>query len=202
MPFTLSTFKNAVGQGSRPNNFKITFSSPAGILAPTITNWDLLCKAAAVPALTIGVIEVPLQGGRRMKLPGDRTYAEWTATFIADQSHSIRSYFESWISAIHTNNFESTTRSASPGVTDYKSSITVQQLDLKGNDVLNGKYVLKEAYPTDISAIDLSYDTTDAIEEFSVTFQFAYYTDAASATTSAQPVVSQSSRSFSFGRRR
>lgn len=176
MSFTLSTFKNAVGQGSRPNNFEVSFASPFGIASPTgVTNWRLLCKAAAIPALTIGVIEVPVQGGRRMKLPGDRTYAEWTATFIADEAHRVRTYFENWISAIHTNNFESTSRSTSQF--DYKSNITVQQLNVRGDTVANGKYVLKEAYPTDISAIDVSYDSTDAIEEFSVTFQFAYYTN-------------------------
>ena len=30
-------------------------------------------------------------------------------------------------------------------------------------------------FPTEISSIDLSYDSTDTIEEFTVTFAFQYY---------------------------
>jgi hypothetical protein len=33
---------------------------------------------------------------------------------------------------------------------------------------------LYDAFPTDVSAIDLSYDTTDAVQEFTVTFQYHY----------------------------
>jgi hypothetical protein len=35
-------------------------------------------------------------------------------------------------------------------------------------------YELYDAFPTDVSAIDLSYDTTDAVQEFTVTFQYHY----------------------------
>lgn len=192
MSFSLSTFRNAVALGSRPNNFSITFANPTGngLAAPTInpipgqvvsTTWNLLCKSAAVPAMSIGVVEIPVQGGRRVKIPGDRTFAEWTATFIADQNHLVRKYFEAWVSTIHTSNFEAVSRTESPTtgttITGYKSDITIQQLNPNGATVTNGKYVLIDAYPSDVSAIDLSYDTTDSIEEFTVTFQYSYFTN-------------------------
>jgi|688.fasta_scaffold90703_4 hypothetical protein len=180
MSFTLSTFKNALGQGSRPNNFKITFGNPLGLNLPRFTStiadsgsYSLLCKSAAIPAFTIGVVEIPVQGGRRMKLPGDRTYGDWTATFIADQDQVLRKYFEDWIAGISTNNFENRSKST---IADYKQNIQVQQLDVSGNNIANGFYVLKDSFPTDVSAIDLSYDTTDTISEFSVTFQYSYIT--------------------------
>jgi hypothetical protein len=183
MSFTLSTFKQAVGLGSRPNNFKVTIASPIGLTLPTFTGiadataWSLLCKSAAVPGFSIGVVEVPVQGGRRMKLPGDRTFAEWTATFIADEKLAVRSFFENWIANIATNDFQRVSKvglTTSNITSDYKQNIQVQQLDAKGTNVIKGLYVLKEAFPTDISAIDLSYDTTDTISEFSVTFQYSY----------------------------
>jgi len=183
MSFTLSTFKQAVGLGSRPNNFKVTIASPTGLTLPTFTGiadataWSLLCKSAAVPGFSIGVVEVPVQGGRRMKLPGDRTFAEWTATFIADEKLAVRSFFENWIANIATNDFQRVSKvglTTSNITSDYKQNIQVQQLDAKGTNVIKGLYVLKEAFPTDISAIDLSYDSTDTIEEFSVTFQYSF----------------------------
>jgi len=182
MAFKLSQFKTALEQGSRPNNFKITFGKPFTLAnpsfitpsvgtAPDATQYAVLCKAAAIPAFTIGVVEIPLQGGRRMKLPGDRTYGEWTASFIADESFGVRKFFETWMAGISTNNFENSSKST---IADYKQNIEVQQLDVTGSNVTSGLYVLKDSFPTDVSAIDLSYDSTDAISEFSVTFQYSY----------------------------
>ena len=36
-------------------------------------------------------------------------------------------------------------------------------------------YTFYDIFPTEVSAIDLSYDSADAIEEFSVTFQVQYW---------------------------
>jgi hypothetical protein len=37
------------------------------------------------------------------------------------------------------------------------------------------KYIFEDIFPTNISAIDLSFDTSDAIEEFTVEFQVNYW---------------------------
>lgn len=178
MSFTISQFKAALGEGARPNLFTVTFTSPnAGI---GLGNSNLLCKAAALPGFTVGVIEVPMQGGRRVKLPGDRTFAEWTATFIADEGHVVRKGFEDWMASIVNPNFESTTKGNFPSGAavannyNYKQNITVAQLGQDGKPIQT--YLLKEAFPTDVSQLDLSYDTTDAIAEFTVTFQYSYFT--------------------------
>ena len=172
MPFTISQFNRAIADAARPNQFTISFTPPSGV---TIPNAGILCKSAAIPGLTIGVIEVPLQGGRRMKLPGDRTFAEWTATFIADQSHGLRSGFEKWMAGIVNFNFNTAAKASGQITGDYKQNIVIQQLNSNGSPVTGGTYTLKDAFPTDISQIDLSYDTTDTIEEFTVTFQYTYY---------------------------
>lgn len=173
MPFTLSQFNTQIADAARPNQFTVTFTPPSGV---TIPNSSLLCKSGAIPGMTIGVIEVPVQGGRRIKLPGDRTFAEWTATFIADPQLGIRAGFEKWMSGIANSDYNTDQKASGLISGDYKQTIVVQQLNAKGDPVNGGTYTLKEAFPTDISAIDLSYDTTDAIEEFTVTFQFTYFT--------------------------
>jgi hypothetical protein len=38
------------------------------------------------------------------------------------------------------------------------------------------KYQLWYAFPTSVSQIDLAYDSNDQIEEFSVEFQYSYWT--------------------------
>ena len=167
MSFSVTNFKNELRGGSRPNLFNVTIVPPAGI---PLANHSILCKAAAIPNLTLGVIEVPFRG-RRVKLPGDRTFAEWTVTFINDERLQISKDFETWMSYVNGNDFGSANLRESSA--DYRTTITVQQL--KENDTVSKTYKLVEAFPTDVSAIDLSYDTTDAIEEFTVTFQYSYF---------------------------
>ena len=60
MSFSISTFNNALAGGIRPNQFSIEIATPpTGI---TLTSFPILCKAAAVPGMTIGLIEVPFRG--------------------------------------------------------------------------------------------------------------------------------------------
>jgi hypothetical protein len=168
MSFSVTAFRTNLLTGSRPNLFNVTINTPSGISIP---NHTILCKGAAVPGMTVGVIEVPYKG-RRIKIPGDRTFAEWTATFISDERHRLRAGFEAWMARISSNNFDSASLRTS--ISDYRTNITVQHL--KDDGRISKTYTLKEAFPTDVSQIDLSYDTTDAIQEFTVTFQYSYFT--------------------------
>ena len=168
---TISTIKNNLSTGARPNLFNVSITPPGGLTTTLPTNANLLCKSGQVPSYTIGMIEVPFRG-RRIKVPGDRTFAEWTTTFIVDQSFSIRKYFEEWANSIKSRDYTSPTLGAS-GLT-YYGTINVSQLS-SDNTVVR-TYSLKDAFPTDVSQIDLSYDSTDAIEEFTVTFNYHYFT--------------------------
>ncbi len=174
---TLSQFKSKlVGGGARPNLFEVELTTlPAGI------TWDAevfryLCKAAALPASNIAQIDVPFRG-RIFKVAGDRTFEPWTVTIINDEDFIIRTAIESWMDQISklSNNLGATEPSS------YMTDATVYQLgrgsvknsrDSEGevNAVLK-EYKFIDIFPTSISAIDLSYDTGDAIEEFTVDFQ-------------------------------
>jgi hypothetical protein len=171
MSFSIDLFRNSLNGGVRPNLFTMSLSGPAGGGVTGLTNFTTLCKAGAIPALTLGIIEVPFRG-RRAKIPGDRSYGEWTATFINTADQSLRAGFETWLTYIADNDY-STISISSKSATDYKSTITINQLKDDGTSLKT--YVLQNAFPSDVSAIDLSYDTVDAIEEFTVTFQYSHF---------------------------
>lgn len=170
---TISNITAALKSGARPNLFNVALTSPnTGVTLPT--NSALLCKATSIPAYTIGMIEVPFRG-RRVKVPGDRTFAEWTATFIVDQAFSMRKHFESWMNLIKASDFTSTShRAVTATNTDYYATADVSQLADDGSKVRT--YKLIDVFPTDVSQIDVSYDSTDAAEEFTVTFNYHYFT--------------------------
>ena len=169
MSFSINTFRSALDGGARPNLFQFSLGAvPSGV---TLTDFTTMCKAGAIPAMTLGIIEVPFRG-RRAKIPGDRSFGEWTATFINSADQSMRAGFETWLAYIATNDFTTSVISTKSAI-DYKSTITINQL--KDDGTVLKTYALQNAFPSDVSAIDLSYDTVDAIEEFTVTFQYSHF---------------------------
>lgn len=168
----LSTLKDNLAGGSRPNLFQVDITYPAGV-TDAVTNETLLCKAAAIPAMTMGQVEVPFKG-RTIKLPGDRSFAEWAPTFISDGAFALRTKMENWINYIKSGDFSAATQRDSTTINDYYGTILVKQLD--DFDAVVRTYQLELAFPTDLSAMEVSFDTVDAIQEFSVTFQYSYFT--------------------------
>ena len=155
------------GGGARPNLFKATINYP------TYVNGDVelssfLCKAAQLPASTVGNIVIPFRG-RQFKMAGDRTFDTWAVTIINDTDFSIRDAMERWMNGI--NNHNANTGLATP--IDYESDLIVDQLDKDGSIIKT--YNFRGAFPTAISPIDLSFDATDIIEEFIVEFQYQYW---------------------------
>ena len=166
--FSIDTFREKLNGGSKANLFRMVIDLEESITGVDLTNFSVLCKSGAIPAFTLGVIEVPFRG-RRIKIPGDRTYGDWTATFVNDDSQNIRKSFDNWLNSIVNVDGEQALRN---GTETYRSTITINQLRPDGT--IARIYQLYDAFPTDVSAIDLSYDTTDAIQEFTVTFQYHY----------------------------
>jgi hypothetical protein len=168
--FSIDTFRQKLNGGSKANLFKIEIkvNEIGGIDGVDLNNLTILCKSGAIPAFTLGIIEVPFRG-RRIKIPGDRTYADWTATFVNDDSQNIRKSFDNWMNNIINVNGENSLRDST---SSYRCTIVVNQLRPDGTTART--YELYDAFPTDVSSIDLSYDTTDAVQEFTVTFQYHY----------------------------
>tara|TARA_R100001463_G_scaffold9829_1_gene29251 strand:- start:445 stop:1044 length:600 start_codon:yes stop_codon:yes gene_type:complete len=169
----ISDFKSKLtGGGARPNLFEVVLAFPT-LVSPVNENEVLqksrfLVKAAALPASTIAPVEIPFRG-RILKVAGDRTFETWTITVINDTDFMIRSAMEKWMNTI--NKLEDATGITNP--VDYQSDALVHQLDRDGSTLRSYKF--KSIFPTNISTIDLSYETTDTIEEFTVEMQVHYW---------------------------
>ena len=178
MATKLSNFISDIGQGVKPNMFIVDIAFPKEVSGAEgdADMINLLCKSAALPASNLGVIEVPFRG-RTVKIAGDRTFDTWTATFVNDKEMKIRAYFEQWLAQINsheTNNSPLFTPSETDG---YTRLVKVKQLEKNASEsgeVLR-QYDLHYAFPTNVSQIDLAYDSNDQIEEFTVEFQYSYW---------------------------
>jgi hypothetical protein len=170
---TISDFKSKLsGGGARPNLFEVELAFPTAAKPANQTEVlekaRFLVKAAALPASTIASVDVPFRG-RILKVAGDRTFETWTITIINDVDFSIRSAFEKWMNVI--NRMNDATGVTDPGA--YYKDAKVKQLDRNGG-VLR-VYKFWDIFPTNISTIDLSYETTDTIQEFTVEMQVHWW---------------------------
>ena len=178
-PLGLLTFQQAIRGGVRPNLFQVThvWDIP-GVVTPSIAEVEepvtYMCKSAALPATNVGTVELPFRG-RVVKVPGDRTYETWTATFYNDDSFALRSAYEKWIAV--TNGAD--TNTAETDIGDVFKSIKVSQLDkFSGGanklEILR-TYELVGAWPVSVGQIAVAYDNNDSYEEFDVEFAYQYH---------------------------
>ena len=174
---TISQFKSAlIGGGARPNLFEVELTTlPAGI------SWDAdsfryMCKAAQLPAQNVANIDVPFRG-RIFKVAGDRTIDTWTVTVINDEGFVLRNAFEEWAEFIAKLDTNLGATDPSAYMTNAKvfqlgrgSSTSSKSSEGTSNAVLK-EYEFVDIWPSNVAAIDLSYDSSDTIEDFTVEFQ-------------------------------
>ena len=144
-------------------------------------------RQRALPASNVAPIDVPFRG-RILKVAGDRTFDTWTVTVINDEDFKLRSAFELWMNGI--SKLDNNTGATQPS--SYMANAIVHQLgrgadkgrhSTTNSDIAGGTaikplrtYMFNDIFPTNISQIDLSYDTGDTIEEYTVEFQVQYWT--------------------------
>ena len=189
---TLSKFHSKLqGGGARPNLFEVQIPNlPDAALNSTPNadwgtdiqeNFSIMCKAANLPASNVASIDVPFRG-RTLKVAGDRTIDNWTITVINDENFAIRNVMEAWMNSIArlSNNTGATRpeaymidaevhqlgRGYSQGTQSGRNSSSAG--DTKVKPLKSYKFI--DIFPVSVAAIDLSYDSSDTIEEFTVEF--------------------------------
>ena len=188
MAFNINEFRSQMqGDGARPNLFEVTLPFPAFSLPGNAqTKLSFLCKTAQLPGSSLGTIPIKYFG-RELKFAGNRSFQDWSITIINDEDFLIRNAFERWMNEM--NKLENATGATNPS--SYMADAYVHQLgrgagtrsSTNNSSLVNGSaitplrtYKFYSIFPTNVSAIDLSYDSENTIEEYSVEFQVLYWT--------------------------
>jgi hypothetical protein len=160
MAFSIDSFKNSAipAGGYRPALFDVQVTRLG-------QEMNFLCQSSQVPAMTMGVIEVPYFG-RKIKVAGDRTYAEWTTLCMIEEDFTVRDKLEQWQEDI--NGAESNFRK--DVFEGYKKPASVKLYDKQGG--VARTYNLDSCWPSDVGAIELDWNTTDTIGTYTVTWSF------------------------------
>jgi hypothetical protein len=106
--------------------------------------------------------------GRTVKYAGDRDYPDWTVSVFNDEDFPVRNLLESWSNKM--NQVISNTMTDDVFPTGYKQSAQVIQYGKDGT-ALKG-YILDGAFPINVDAMALSWDSVNQIQTFDVTFSY------------------------------
>ena len=173
-PFDIEAFKaqGLVYGGARPGLFQLALTPPpaAGLDLISARKFEYAAQAASIPESNLGDIQVPYFG-RKIKVAGDRDFADWNVTIMNDEDFGVRSMFEKWSNAM--NRLISNTRQADMSTENYKADMEVIQYSKTG-EVLRA-YQFVGAWPKTVSSVELDWNTTNTIETFSVTFAYDYW---------------------------
>lgn len=167
----ISDFKaQMIGGGARANQFRVELAFPSYVQAGALVglNSQFLCKAAQLPASTVDNTQV-FYRGRPVNFAGERTFQPWTITVYNDTTFTIRNAMERWSDGVL--NHGQTNGRVNPR--DYQVDLLVYQLDRNGATVKSYKFV--DAYPTNVTAINLDYETNNQLETFEVEFTYNYW---------------------------
>jgi hypothetical protein len=164
----LYAIKEKLKAGARPNKYRLHLPSVEG--GPSAEDQDILAKAASLPEASIGVIDVYNQG-RKLPIAGDKTYSStWDVTFYNTQALELRGMMEKWmkqIDDVHEHNREWQFNK------EYMQDLKVEQLD--GQNEVKATYEIYNAWPSNISSVDLADDAQDTVSEFTVTFTYSHW---------------------------
>jgi hypothetical protein len=174
MPFNINTFKSngLVYGGARPSLFSVYLSVPQGIGIDSVSvdKFRFVCRATELPASAVSSIEIPYFG-RKIKVAGERAFADWSVTVMNDEDFAVRSMFETWSNAL--NRMVSNVRDPNINAENYKTDLEIIQYGKDGSVIRS--YQLVGAFPTEIGNIGLDWDSANAVESFSVNFSYDYW---------------------------
>lgn len=159
---TIDEFTGKFTIGARANLFKVTIPE----LGDKV---EFLCKAASLPGKTINPIEVKYLNNT-IKVAGDATFEDWTVTILNDEDNAIRKKVIDWMEKIKAN----AETKGDPNSSYFKDA-EVQGIKRDGSPNGDAYFKFKNLWPSAMDAVELSFDTSDTIQEFGVTFSYSHW---------------------------
>ena len=191
MAFNLDQFRNNLKDGgARPSLFEAELRWPqsvtTGVDAAAASRF--MVKVAELPASTMAPIQVGYFG-RKLNVIGDRSFAPFTVTVINDEDFIIRRALEEWIDRMAGADSAVSQYRGGSGDGGYTTTLDVTQFGRRGEGQRLRTYQFVGAFPTELAAIPLGWDTTDAIEEYTCTFTYQWWEVRGDIPTRDAPLV-------------
>lgn len=161
MSLQINTFTAAFGDGGlRPNLFTVYI--------PSLIDIQFFAKAASLPGSEIGQAIANYQG-REIKLPGNRTFNDWTISVYLDPDFRIKDAFDKWSNQINSHNSNVGPRY----INSFLKDATVDSYRRDGS--IAKRYTLHSIWPSSISDVALDWSDNDNLAVMDVTLTVAEF---------------------------
>jgi len=175
--------ERTLGDGARPTKFDVIFE-----FTNIKTGFDkdsmlAMAKAASFPSKAHTSIDFKYKG-RSIPLKGQVKYTQiWECTFYLTEDHKLKNAFEIWIEALdQKHNYYNVADTANVSNTqiihsknNYVREIKIHQKNFDDSSI-TAEYTLHNAFPTEVSAIQTSYESIGQVQEFTVIFAYSHFT--------------------------
>ena len=166
----LQELKTTLSMGARSNKYKIMLAAPIG--ATDDFTIDTVGKGGAIPAKTMGTIDIWTQG-RKLVVAGDAQFENtWSLSFWNTPDHKLRDGFDTWL--LYIDDMEGHKRGAYTHSNYMTEGAQIWQLNTSDNSVM-AVYNFYNLWPTSISAIDMADESIDEISTFDVEFAYSHW---------------------------
>ena len=170
--FHVNYLKDQFEDIARPNLFKVFIAPPDPLMADwsqANNNLMVLAKSTKIPSMTVKEY-VYQRAGQKIHIPtGEVEHGEASITFYNDSNFTLRSMFNRWM-RLGLHNWEY--NMGSVPLLALSGQVTIYHYDYNLDPVYKVK--LMNAWPKSISEIELSQDTENTAEEFTVEFNYSY----------------------------
>ena len=169
--FSLAKLKTALSKGgARSNLFEFTITkSPIDVgKVKKFADLAYLCSVSAIPGVEITPIE-RAHYGRMIKFPGDMVFADFTTTIYQTEGGLEHTNILTWMDNINAPNANIMKTETTSGM-NHTGTGKLFARTKGGGTALTTTFM--DMFPTSVSEIALSYDTTSDFEQFDVTWAY------------------------------
>ena len=162
---TITDFKNVVQQNggfAKANRFNVEITNVPGVGDNSARNLSFMCESVSIPGKQITTLDYDNGTRRPIKIPTGIIDDDVTVTFNLTNNYFVKHGFDTWLARIIDEQY------LLSYVNEYARDVKISQLDESDNEVYT--VTLENAYPFQVSAIELSNSSTDAISTVTVTF--------------------------------
>jgi hypothetical protein len=170
--FHVNFLKNKFADLARSNQFKVFIHPPKELKV----DWDsskngllVLVKAAKIPSITTKEF-VFQRAGQKLYIPtGEVEHGDVSITFYNDSNFILRTMFTRWVRlALHNWEYNI----GSIPLVALGGEVVIYHYDYELKPIYEVR--LTNAWPKQISEIDLSQESSSTVEEFTVDFNYTY----------------------------
>ena len=168
----IQEFKSKLIQAVRPNRFLVKVSPPNIFKhGKDLELLTYMAQTAKIPEKNIGVIEIKYNG-MTLNLPGDSAHEDLSISFFNHYGWEPRDFFENWVELIQAVQTDNSRTDSILLIND--ANIYIDQIGDTEDNIL-ASYTFYDIFPKSVQAMDLSMESTDQVQTFTVDFAYSYW---------------------------